>query len=106
MTAIPTDPEGRERWRRDPEAYEAVERLHDAHEVLVESLYEHLYAIGVLFDVMHEPARSYFRAKGTTATQERLEEARQQVCRARGRWAAVVSQAEALLVDRQEGGDA
>jgi hypothetical protein len=102
----PLDPEAREAQRRDPDGYEAVERLHDAYEQLVDALDGHVRVIGVMFMVMHEPARSYFLTKRPLPTQEHLREAQQQVARGQGRWAAAVGQAEALLRDRQEGGDA
>ncbi len=52
---IPTDPEERERWRRDPPAYEAMERLHDASDELIAALDDETNATGMLFAATHEP---------------------------------------------------
>jgi hypothetical protein len=101
--AIPLDADERERWRRDPAVYGAVERLHDAGEELIDAVDEQLNAIGLLFMIRHEPARSYFRDKGSTVPV--LDEARREVERAQAHWAAAVGEAEALLRDRQKGGE-
>jgi hypothetical protein len=101
--AMPIDPEARERWQRDPAAYSAVERLHESGEALIAAVDEQLNAIALLFTLMHEPARSLYRDKGTTVPV--LNEATAQVEQAQARWVAAVSDAEALLRDRQEGGE-
>ncbi len=99
---IPTDPEEREYWSQDPPAYEAMERLHDVAENLLDAVYEQVNATGVLFSVMHEPQRSYYAEKGKALpTPEGLLEARERVDIAQAQWTAAVSAADALLQLRQ-----
>jgi hypothetical protein len=106
----PLDPEERERFERDPAAYEAIGRLHVAYEQLVDALNEQREATCLLLEVVHEPVLSAYLEKGWTAAgleeslRERFTEAPLEAGRAQVRWAAAVSGAEALLRDRQEGG--
>jgi hypothetical protein len=104
-SAIPTDPDRREAWSRDPDAYQVSERLYDAADELGDAVYEQVNASGLLFDVMHAPMRAALAEKGRPMpTMDRLVEARQRVERAEAEWAAAASAADALLRRRQEGG--
>jgi hypothetical protein len=48
MTAMPSNPEEREDRDRDPALYDAMERLHDSYEHLVEALHDRLNETGLL----------------------------------------------------------
>jgi hypothetical protein len=103
---IPFDADRRETWVQDPDAYWAVERLGDASVDLRTAVDELANAIGVQFDIRRESTRSIYQEMGKPLpTPERLQQARQQLRESQAQWTAAVSDAEALLRDRQEGRD-
>jgi hypothetical protein len=95
-TAIPTNPEERERWQKDPAAYEAIERLQDAYDELRAAL-----------DVrVQETALRLFRGDPIPPRPpERLDEARGRLVAAKAQWAAALADADAMLYRRQQGGE-
>lgn len=99
MTAIPTEPEQRDAWRRDPDAYEAVEALHRAREQLTAATDEQTIAIGLIFEARHEPMRVALTEKGKPMpTMDLVVEARERVALAEREWAAAVGRADELLI--------
>jgi hypothetical protein len=103
---IPTDPEEREAWRRDPDVYGVDQRLHEASEELRAAVDAQVNVIGLRLTGGNEPMRSALAEKGKVPpTQEQLVEAQQRVERAQAQWAAAVSDADLLLRERQEGGE-
>lgn len=88
------DPEERERWRRNPAAYNVTELLHDANDELAAALAE----------VINETAiRLHRDSIMPSRPPERLTEARERLKRAQSEWRAVLVAADALLRS-QEGG--
>jgi hypothetical protein len=105
----PADPEERQRWARDPAAYEAIERLHDAQDALDEATDAVSTTIARLFETMHEEIRSvYAEKRKRLPTQADLTQAHRVSAKAQLVWATALADAEVLLRDRfdQEGGDA
>ncbi len=98
--AMPTDPEERESWRRDPAAYTVIERLHDASEELAAAIDEQTVRTGQSFAVQHEPERSCYREDQREALPERLAAARSRVKAAEEEWVLAVTAADALLARR------
>jgi hypothetical protein len=92
MATIPIDPEEREERDRDPALYDAMERLHDSYEPLVEALHDRLNETGLLLRGVRGP--------------ELLEAARGRLIAAKAQWTAALADADALLYRRrQEGGE-
>jgi hypothetical protein len=86
----PIETEERERWQRNPARYYVVERLHDAHDELVEALWDRLQTAG-------RPL------SGPPVERERYTAACAHLERAERKWAAALERADELLGDRQEG---
>jgi hypothetical protein len=80
---VPIGSEEREHWQRDPDRYFAMERLHDAHDQLVEALWNRINTAGL-----------------DARTEERVA-ARAHLERAERKWAAALARFD----DRQEGGE-
>lgn len=91
---IPMDPEEREWFLRDPDAYEAVERLHDACDELTAAANQEVDAIGMCFSARHEPL---FEGKSSPECVAAAHERSQQAV---GEWSAAVESARSLLADR------
>lgn len=88
VTPINGDPEERARQRRDPDGYDAMERLHDAYDGLTEAMDRHVNEVGMrLFPRQGRPP-------------ERLVASRERLDRAEEAWHAAVDRAESLLRER------
>ena len=87
-----TDPEELARLQRDPDAYHAIERLHDAYEQLRDALDDRVQETGLRLDPNPlMPPRP----------PEELTEAREFLAAAEAEWAAAVDAADALLRERE-----
>jgi hypothetical protein len=69
------------------------------------AVHEQLNSTALQFSIRHEPARSWYGRTGRRHLRQRLAQTRQLLDRAQVQWTAAVSDAEALLHERQEGGE-
>ena len=95
---VAPDAERREARQRNPDAYDAMEQLHDAYDGLRSALDEQVNATGVLFSAADESYRTALAEKGAAMpTPERLVDARERVQAAEAEWALAVARADAML---------